>query len=256
MIKHFLQMGGVASVEEFYNKFPTENDFKKAHPEAFQTGGNAEQEQLTQLIQAFAQLSGNKPEDVMAQLQQMKPEQQQQAVQQMAQAVQEASQQGGGGQQIPTAQTGGVITEPKLEDYNGDEFAYQKAYDEWLSYLNSQQVDNTRTAAKPSGKTTTTKTEITNGPLYYNDTFQKLNTVMDLTQGVAGSINEFKNRRDEEEKLRKARYNQSQYNVNEEGVNNIPTYFQFGGDANSIVDYLKNQGEDSSFNSRKMFAVV
>jgi len=67
-----------------------------------QGGGNG-QDQIAQIIQLFAQLQGEDPRDIMAQLQQMQPEEQQQAIAQMAEAIQAEQQ---GGQQM---QTGGVI---------------------------------------------------------------------------------------------------------------------------------------------------
>lgn len=57
----------------------------------FQSGGA--QQQIMQIIQAFAQMQGVDPKEVMQQLQQMKPQEQQQAIQQMAQAVQQGQQQ-------------------------------------------------------------------------------------------------------------------------------------------------------------------
>jgi len=67
-------------------------------------GMGGEQEQMQQLIMAFAQISGTSPEEIMAQLQQAPPEQQQQMMQQMMQAVQQAQQ--GGGQQMAPEQGG------------------------------------------------------------------------------------------------------------------------------------------------------
>jgi len=57
----------------------------------FQSGGA--QQQIMQIIQAFAQMQGVDPKEVMQQLQQMKPQEQQQAIQQMMQAVQQGQQQ-------------------------------------------------------------------------------------------------------------------------------------------------------------------
>jgi hypothetical protein len=56
-----------------------------------QQGG--EQEQIMQLIQAFAEMNQMDPNQLMQKLQEMPAEQQQQAIQQMAQSVQQASQQ-------------------------------------------------------------------------------------------------------------------------------------------------------------------
>ena len=60
-------------------------------PHQFQSGGA--QQQIMQIIQAFAQMQGVDPKEVMQQLQQMKPQEQQQAIQQMMQAVQQGQQQ-------------------------------------------------------------------------------------------------------------------------------------------------------------------
>ena len=51
-----------------------------------------DQEQLMQIIQMFAQITGNDPQQVMQQLQQLPPEQQMQAVQQMAETIQSQQQ--------------------------------------------------------------------------------------------------------------------------------------------------------------------
>jgi len=67
-------------------------------------GMGGQEEQMQQLIMAFAQISGTSPEEIMAQLQQAPPEQQQQMMQQMMQAVQQAQQ--GGGQQMAPEQGG------------------------------------------------------------------------------------------------------------------------------------------------------
>jgi hypothetical protein len=56
-----------------------------------QSGGA--QQQIMQIIQAFAQMQGVDPKEVMQQLQQMKPQEQQQALQQMVQAIQQGQQQ-------------------------------------------------------------------------------------------------------------------------------------------------------------------
>lgn len=55
---------------------------------------SGQQAQIMQLIQMYAQMTGNSPQKIMQQLQQMQPQQQQAAIQQMAQAVQQAQGQG------------------------------------------------------------------------------------------------------------------------------------------------------------------
>lgn len=63
------------------------------------SAGNAQQQQIMQIIQAFAQMQGVDPKEIMQELQQMQPQQQQQAIQQMMQAVQQGQQQPQGQQQ-------------------------------------------------------------------------------------------------------------------------------------------------------------
>lgn len=81
----------------------------------YQQGGmpqqaSGQEEQIMQIIQAYAQIAQIDPNEVMQQLQQMQPEEQQQAIQQMVQTVQQAS--GGGGQEQmqeqPQMKSGGM----------------------------------------------------------------------------------------------------------------------------------------------------
>lgn len=60
-----------------------------------QEGGSAEQDQIMQIIQMFAEMQGIDPEEIIEQLQGLPPEEQQQAIQQMVQVVQQ-----GQGQQM------------------------------------------------------------------------------------------------------------------------------------------------------------
>ncbi len=79
--------------------------YAKSPNKSFQDGGanmqpqqaqqqmpQIDQEQLMQLIQMFAQMTGNDPQQIMQQLQQLPPEQQMQAIQQMAEAIQSQQQ--------------------------------------------------------------------------------------------------------------------------------------------------------------------
>lgn len=96
------------------------NDYMSSTPEEqsqfmMQIGGEApapqgggEEDQIMQLIQMFAQMTGNDPEQIMQQLQQMPPEEQQGAIQQMAQAIQQSQSHG----EQEMAQTGGIPTNP------------------------------------------------------------------------------------------------------------------------------------------------
>lgn len=95
MKDQFLKIAGVKTQKEFYNKYPSEEAFFRAHPEAQHlktmarggSTGSAQQQQVMRIIQAYAQAQGVPPKQIMDQLQQMQPQQQQQALQQMAQAV-------------------------------------------------------------------------------------------------------------------------------------------------------------------------
>ena len=61
--------------------------------EVAQQGGE-QQDQVVKIVQAYAQASGQDPQQIMQQLQQMQPEQQQQAIQQMVQELQAGQEQG------------------------------------------------------------------------------------------------------------------------------------------------------------------
>ena len=74
----------------------------------FQDGGSSQEQQVAQLIQMYAQMTGMQPEDIVEKLKSLPQDQQQQALQSIAQEVQTAmaQQQGGAGQQMPMAQAG------------------------------------------------------------------------------------------------------------------------------------------------------
>lgn len=63
-----------------------------------------QQNQIQQIIQAYAQLTGQDPQAIIKQLQSLPQDQQGQAIQKMVQAIQQAQQQGGGQQQDPSQQ--------------------------------------------------------------------------------------------------------------------------------------------------------
>jgi hypothetical protein len=105
-----------------------------------QMGGQDQQDQLMQLIQAYAQMKGMKPEELIQKIQALPKEQQQQAIQAIAQEVQQAmaqQQQAGPEQQeaamgqqdqegpaeqqeeAPTAQTGMQYNEGAWQNPNG-----------------------------------------------------------------------------------------------------------------------------------------
>lgn len=94
-------------------------EIKEDRGKVAQQGGqmeqNPQQDQVMQLIQAYAQASGQDPQAIMQQLQQMQPEQQQQALQSMAQELQGGQEQGEANQnpqeeeQEMMAQQGGIM---------------------------------------------------------------------------------------------------------------------------------------------------
>lgn len=75
------------------------------------------------------------------------------------------------------------------------------------------------------------KREITENKnkLWYNSTFETLNSLLDITRLIANPINDAKNSKKEREKLLKARYMTAQYNPYENGINNVPVYMKAGG---------------------------
>lgn len=75
------------------------------------------------------------------------------------------------------------------------------------------------------------KAEITTNPnnLEYSGGFKALNTALDLTRFIAGNINNYKVKADEQKRLEKARYQTPKYNSYENGLNNVPVYFEKGG---------------------------
>ena len=94
MIKQFMKMGGVKTEKEFYAKYPTEESFFAAHPEArqYQAGGAQmpDKETIIKYLQAFAQLQGMNVEELVQQLQQLPQEKQAEALQQIIQTVEQS----------------------------------------------------------------------------------------------------------------------------------------------------------------------
>lgn len=80
-----------------------------------QAGG---QDQVMQIIQMFAQMNGQDPQEIIQQLQQLPAEEQQAAIQQMAQAVQQQPQQPQ--QQEAVMQTGGSVNNQLSTDLRSD----------------------------------------------------------------------------------------------------------------------------------------
>jgi hypothetical protein len=78
------------------------------------------------------------------------------------------------------------------------------------------------------------KLEITENKnnLGYSKFFQALNPLLDITQAIAGTVNDYKNSREEQQKLQRAKYKSMDtgYNSYEKGLNNVSPYFKYGGD--------------------------
>ena len=94
MIKQFMKMGGVKTEKEFYAKYPTEESFFAAHPEArqYQAGGAQmpDKETIVKYLQAFAEMQGMNVEELVQQLQQLPQEKQAEALQQIIQTVEQS----------------------------------------------------------------------------------------------------------------------------------------------------------------------
>lgn len=78
--------------------FSSKKEQKALYNHIMQSGGYAQeggnpQDQVSQIIQAYAQLAGTSPEEIMQQLQQLPQEQQQQALQEMVKALQQGQEQ-------------------------------------------------------------------------------------------------------------------------------------------------------------------
>jgi len=157
MVKQFLKIAGVKTQKEFYEKYPTEQAFFKAHPEARQMaeGGSMQDEsagdaasQQQQLIQAVAQMlqQGAQPQQVAQKLTEMGM-QQEQAVQLVTSVVQQMQQaQPGmayGG--MPMAATGMQVapsfgaTIPDVSDFANYD-SYKNAYNTYLKTITTDQT--------------------------------------------------------------------------------------------------------------------
>lgn len=71
----------------------------------YQMGGSAQQDQVSQIIQAYSQIADVSPEQIISQLKKMKPQDQQKALQQMMQAIQQSQ---NTGVQTPMMRQGGM----------------------------------------------------------------------------------------------------------------------------------------------------
>lgn len=73
--------------------------------------------------------------------------------------------------------------------------------------------------------------------LDFNDTFKILNPLIDSTTFLANSIKDSKENKEFNRKRNASTFNYN-YNPNEEGINNIPVYYQNGGDNNPLSEYI------------------
>jgi hypothetical protein len=124
MKKHFFALGGVTNIKDFYKKFPTEEHFDRyvemeyGGMYAYKAGGSTNQQnKVLQLIQMYAKVSGVDPQQIVQQLQQMKPQEKQAAVKQMLQVI----------KQQAAAQQSGIPAQPEVGPYMGEEAAAQYA---------------------------------------------------------------------------------------------------------------------------------
>jgi len=101
-------------INNFTNKINTMNNYMPLKFK-YQTGG--EQDQIAQVIQAYAQATGTNPDEIMQQLQGMSPQEQQQAIQAMMQELQGG--QGGGQEEQQMAQYGGGYGNPQYYQEGG-----------------------------------------------------------------------------------------------------------------------------------------
>lgn len=80
------------------------------------------------------------------------------------------------------------------------------------------------------------KTETTEIPnsLGYSDGFKALNVGLDLTRFLAGTVNDVNTNKKERRKYLKALQQDERYNSYEQGLNNVPAYFQVGGSPRKV----------------------
>ena len=100
ILKQFVRNKGMSDKEsiDFFSDFYSSSKKEQNHfiskvkygLSKMQQGG--EQDQVMQIVQAYAQLVGIEPNEIAQQLQQMQPQEQQQAIQQMVQSLQQESQ--------------------------------------------------------------------------------------------------------------------------------------------------------------------
>lgn len=88
-----------------------------------------------------------------------------------------------------------------------------------------QQQSQTTNPYVLKGKSKTTQ----GSPLGYSGFFNTLNPLLDATQAIAGTVNDYKQDKQGREKVERSRYNTDKYNPYEQGLNNIPEYYQVGG---------------------------
>lgn len=93
--------------------------------------------------------------------------------------------------------------------------------------------------------------------LEYSDGFKTLNAAMDMTQLIAGKVNDIKTNREEKDKLAKARYQTAQPSTSENGLNNIPIVYKKGGltpnKAREILHHKSVHGHPLTDAQRRFF---
>lgn len=114
-------------------------------------------------------------------------------------------------------------------------------------YRKAEYSTPTTTITTPSGKQKEIPTTLQLSP-----EFQALNSVLDMLSFFGGAINNERNNKYERERLIKAAYPQSQYNMNEAGINNIPVYLEKGGSVS--VEKAKEILRDGTIHGKKLTA--
>lgn len=106
--------------EKTYNS----NSVTEIPMNTYQSGGSAQDQQIQQLIMAYAQLSGQSPDQIMKQLQSLPKEQQQAALQNIAQTVQKAMEQQ---ESQPDAESPQEDEQEMMARFGGTSEAYPQA---------------------------------------------------------------------------------------------------------------------------------
>lgn len=86
--------------------------------------------------------------------------------------------------------------------------------------------------------------------LQLNPIFQALNPLLDITRLTANTITDIRNSNRERRDLINARFDDARYNVNEQGLNNVPVYFETGGNISS--NKAKEMLRDGKVHGKKL----